>query len=211
MINLEEYFSYNKDYDNIPLIYDDLSKQLKNIHNSGMIVSDLSSKSIIYDEQIHYSNIEKPYHFDVQKRENILSFCKLLLGTYLSYETNFKDFSKVDNEWFINNLEEILDVLGRDSLDSDYFKEVLLNGENTYYCDFLDRKKQADALNNRSNVNGLRKVLKTAASSLYEDDEYQEDVENQKVASIKFLFFPLLIGGSLLITLLIFVLIEISH
>ena len=212
MVDLGDYFSYNSDLSNVSLIFENLSRQLKVIHSHMMVVPKLSSKSISYDDGVQFETMIEPYNFELQKRENIVSFGKLMLGTYLSLGTGFKDFSFVEDEWFANNISDITKAITSDNFYPEYFEQLFLNGSNEYYCDFIDRKRQEEALNNRSNINGFKKVLNTAASSLYEEEESQEEFNDyQKNASISSIFYPLLIGGVLLVTLLIFVFIKINH
>ena len=210
MIDLGEYFSYNDENTDISSIFEELSRQLKIIHSHEMVVPNLSSKSISCDDDYRFVDIDEPYNFELQKKENIRSLAKLMLGTYLSIGNGFKDFSFVDDEWFSKNITDILKSISTDNFYDDYFESVFVDGNNEYYSDFIDRKRQDEDLNHRSNINGFKKVLRTAASSLYEEEEYQEN-DIQKNASINSIFYPLLIGSSLLITLLIVLLIKINH
>ena len=72
------------------------------------------------------------------------------------------------------------------------------NGSNEYYCDYLERVKQNEALGGKGNVRAYKKVLSNAASELYDDPEDDLDLD-KKVASISSLFYPLLIGLSVLV------------
>ena len=212
MMNLGDYFSYNSDDSDISFIFEKIFRQLEDIHNKGMVVSFLTSKSILYDDDFRFSDIIEPYDFELQKRENIKSLAKLMLGTYLSCGTGFKDFSVVNDDWFLSNIGNIINSITADGFYSEYFEELFTKSNYEYYSDFIDRKKQDNALNNKGNVNSFKKVLKTAASSLYSDDnDYQSESDYQKTASINSLFYPLLIGSSLLITLLILLFIKINH
>ena len=84
-----------------------------------------------------------------------------------------------------------------DNFDKEYFYSVFFEGKDDYYSDYLDRKKQSESLQGKSNLQEFRKVLRTAGSSLYEDQEEQEVKE--KNANIQIAFNPLLIGLSLTI------------
>ena len=211
MIDLGEYFSYNDENSNISNVFEELSRQLKIIHSHNMVVPYLNSKTISCEDDFRFTGMDEPYNFELQKRENIRSLAKLMLGTYLSAGTGFKDFSSVDDEWFSDNIEDISKSITADNYYSEYFENIFVNGSEDYYSDFVDKKRQDADLNKKSNLNGFKKVLRNAASNLYEEeDEYQvEDVK--KNASINSIFYPLLIGSLLLITLLISLLIKINH
>lgn len=218
MLNLGEYFSYNKEVSSVSSIFEGLSRQLKEIHNQKMIVPNLSSKSISCDNGFRFINMVEPYNFEVQKRENMVSFAKLFLGTYLSLGTGFKDFSFVSDEWFISSLGDISSSITAEDFYPEYFDNLLTNGSGEYYSDFIDRKRQTSALNSSSNINGYSKVLRTAASSLYggedeyhEDEDYRNDPTTKNTALINRLFYPLVIGGTLLLTLLILMIVKLNH
>ena len=217
MLDLGEYFSYNNDISSVSNVFENLSRHMKEIHNQNMIVPNLSSKTISCDNGFHFISTEESYNFEAQKRENMVSFAKLFIGTYLSLGTGFKDFSFVDDEWFTNNLGDITSTITAEDFYPEYFENLFVNGYNEYYSDFMDRKRQDSALNNRSNVNGYSKVLRTAASSLYSDEEevpegqLKDEQYPKNAASINQLFYPLIIGGTLLITLLILMIVKLNH
>ena len=76
-----------------------------------------------------------------------------------------------------------------------------------YYCDYLDRKRQSDSLQGKSNVVGYKKVLRNAGSILYEDLSDEESNIKEKNANIQTAFNPLLVIASLaIITILLIML-----
>lgn len=215
MDTLKSYFMYENDTSNISDIFNNLSKQLKIIHSHGMVVPNLSSESIVVDEDynLSFDNMEyaEDNDFVSQKRRNIVDLAKIILGAYLSLETGFRDFSTVDDEWFAKNVDGINEAIIAEGFEKDYYIE-LFSGSNEYYSDYLDRMKQMNNLSGSQNVNSYKKVLRTAASSLYEDasEEVPEVVES-KTASISAYFYPILVGLSLLVTVSIAIFIKIYN
>lgn len=212
METFDSYFLYENDSSNLKDIFDNLSKQMKIIHSHGMVIPNLSSKTIGYNENgFSFLNMSKPINFEADKRLNILSLAKLMLGTYLSSTTGFKDFSSIQDSWFIDNINDIVSSITDDDFEGEYFIN-LFNGSNEYFCDYLDRKKQNETLGGRENVSQYKKVLKTAASSLYEDQSYEDDnsidIEN-KTASINVSFYLMLIGCSILVATCVSIFIKI--
>ena len=202
METIKSYFSYNDDYSKISKIYYNLSLSLKDIHNDGKVVSNLSSDTSLVGDKYGYSTVDDPVSYEAEKRKNVVSFSKMMLGTYLSLSTGFTDFSQVPDDFFFNNIEEICDSITADNFYPEYFYGVFKEGKNEYFCDFIERKKQEQALNGRSNVNSYKKVLSNAASSLYYDqseEEFDVDDPNKKQALVHTLFYPMLIVGSLIV------------
>ena len=209
MQTLYDYFCYNDDYYEAERIFLNLSKRLKEIHSNNMIVSNLSSKSIVFDENVDFVSQQEAYNFEVQKRENIIDFAKLMLGAFLSLSTGFRDFSNVSTEWFSENIDDICSSITIDDFPGEYFTNLFSGGNNEYFSDYLVQKEQKESLQGKSNVNSYKKVLSNSASSFYAPS-YDESENNnmfdssQKSALINKLFYPILLGCSLaLIVLLI--------
>lgn len=203
METLKDYFSYENDIDEVSGIFENLSRQLKIIHSKDMYVPNLSSKEIIVDDDVSFENMTFSENIEADKRKNILSLAKIMIGTYLSINTGFKDFSSVDDKWFLDNLDSIFETINVENFDKDYFSSIFLEGNNTYYSEYLDRKRQGEVLQGTSNVQGYRKVLRNAGSSLYQEMDDQIDIR-EKNANLQTNFNPLLIGFSLaVITVLV--------
>ena len=215
METLESYLTYENDFSNIISIFDNLSKQLKIIHDNGMVVSSLSSSTIICDEDNNFSfaYMDRPENLDYGIRNNIVSLAKIMLGTFLSLTTGFRDFSFVDDNWFSSNINEINSAIMNEHYEAEYFSG-LFNGSNEYFCDYLERKRQNQNLSGNEKVSQYRKVLKTAASSLYQEQIYEEeapvDIE-RKSALVSPSFYLILIGCSLLITACLSIFIKIIN
>ncbi|MBR1385280.1 MAG: hypothetical protein IJ568_00455 [Bacilli bacterium] len=203
METLEEYFAYEKDYGNILKIYYNLSKELKTLHENNMIVPIISSKTITYNDGFKFNNEIESLDIERGKRSNIVSLAKLMLGTYLSLSTGFKDFSGVDTEWFSNNLDEICNSIQSEDFPKDYFYELLLQGKDEYFNDYINKIKQNENLGGKSNVNIYKKVLSNSASNFYQEQTASyDDVEIDKPkARLSMIMYPLLVLGTFLITL----------
>ena len=214
METLNQYFAYSDDYSNINNIYINLSRQLKIIHEHSMVVPNLTGESVVYDEDFSFTAMEPSDNFEVDKRQNIVSLGKIMLGAYLSLSTGYRDFSGVDDEWFSSNIDSICSSITSDEFESQYYIDVFSNGSNDYYCDYVDRVKQNESLGAQSNVQGFKKVLKTAASSLYQEQVFDEEDDlsiERKSASLNTIFYPLLIGGFLLLTVTALIIIKIVN
>lgn len=213
METLSQYFLYNNDYSNIKNIFVNLSRQLKIIHEHGMIIPNLNSESIVVDDDFSFSTMEGTDNFSLDQRKNMISFAKIILGTYLSLPNGFKDFSNVNDEWFVNNINDICSSIADENFDSQYFKSIFLEGSNEYYSDYIDRKNQEESLSSKSNIQGYKKVLANAASKLYQEQVFdEEDLSiDQKKASINSIFYPLLVGGILLFTLTLLIIFRIIN
>lgn len=213
METLSQYFLYNNDYANVKNIFVNLSRQLKIIHEHEMIIPNLNSESIVVDDDFSFSKMEESDNFSLDQRRNMVSFAKMILGTYLSLSTGFKDFSNVNDEWFINNIDDICSSITDENFDSQYFKSVFLEGNNDYYSDYVDKKNQEESLSSKSNVQGYKKVLTNAASKLYQEQVFDEDDLDidQKKAAINSIFYPLLLGGALLFTLTLLIIFKIIN
>ncbi len=211
METLKSYFLYEKNTDGVSEIYENLSRQLKAVHARETVVANMNSDEIVLDETPAF-HPEMPFNYPVEKRYNIKALAKMMIGTYLSLGTGFKDFSSVDDSWFIDNLDTIFDTIHEENFDKEYFASVFLEGKDDYYSDYLDRKRQAAALQGKSNEKGFVKELKTAASALYEDLSNQEENTNEKTAAnMQIAFNPLLIGISLAIVSILFIMLALVN
>lgn len=199
METLKDSMQYEHDFDDIPELYEKLFRELKVIHSNNMVVPEINSEEIIFGKSMMFKSIKKPSNFEVEKRNNILSLSKLMIGSYLSLGTGFKDFSSVDNEWFKDNIDNIFSTMNYEDFDKEYFEVVFLEGKNYYYSDYLDRKRQGETLQGNRNVQGYKKVLRTAGSNLYEDLSDEEDIIKEKNANMQTAFNPLLIAASIAI------------
>lgn len=204
METLESYFLYEKSSSNIKNIFENLSRQLKIIHSHGMTVSNISSNSIILNgDNFSFQEMERPMEneFESEKKRNIVTLAKMMIGAYLSVGNGYRDFSQVDDKWFINNIEEINSAIIDEGYDKSYYSQ-LFNGSFEYYSDYLDRMKQNNSISGKENVNKYAKVLRTSSSNLYEDQSDTNDYSDieSKSASISSYFYPILIGVSILLT-----------
>ena len=215
METLNQYFTYENDYTNLNSIFINLSRKLKSVHEDNLIVPELTGDTISYDDDsFSFTYIEETDNVSINKRRNIISLAKIILGAYLSLSTGYKDFSSVNDEWFLDNLEDICSTITSDNFDANYFRELFLEGKDEYYCDYYDRKKQNESLSEKSNIQGYKKVLKTAASSLYQEQVFDEEDDlniDKKTASVSLMFYPLLVGGLITFALFLYIMINLVN
>ncbi len=202
--------SRENDYHNkLSSIFDELSKQMKKVHENYLVfpkstMNNPLSENVIVDENnnFRFQSISKPVNFLEEKRNNILSFAKLIIGTYISLPTGFRDFSGVDNNWFTENLDYILDDPNIDATDKKYFIAVFSNSSNAYYSDFLAKERQSTELSGQNREKGGNAYVKALPGfSGYEEEETVIQSGEQK-ASISHLFFPLVLAGCLIMFLI---------
>lgn len=203
METLKEHFSYERDFDELPELFENLSRQLRIIHSNNMIVPKVNANEIVLGEAMAYHPVRLESDNPNAKRRNLLDFNKIMIGAYLSLGTGFKDFSSVDDSWFLENFDSIFDTIHYDDFDKEYFSSVFFDGKNDYYCDYLDRKRQSESLQGNTNVVGYKKVLRNAGSSLYEELSDEESNIKEKNANLQSAFNPILIIISLLIITII--------
>jgi len=191
-MNLNEYVMYENI--DVSSFFDNISKKLKTIHNNGLIVRNLNCNQIRIDDDLSFENIGESQNFEQEKRENLITLSKIMIGLVLSTGNTFRDFSYVDDDWFIKNFDNIFSVININDFDKEYFNSLYFEGKDMYYCDYLAEKKKQEELAGRENVNSYRKVLRTAASSLYQDMS-EEDISDiqEKSALISTSFNPILL------------------
>lgn len=204
MDTLESYFLYNADGINMSEIFDQLSRSLKDIHNNNQVVDNFNSSSILFDgDNFTFGSVEKTDNLARDKRRNLISLAKLALGGYLTGGNGINSFIEADDNWFIQNIDDICGNITADDFNSDYFYSLFTEGSDEYYCDYLQRKKQNESLGGKGNTNAYKKVLTNAASGIYSAPAYDDNVEEEvstvekKSAQVTPIFYPLLIGMSL--------------
>lgn len=206
METLHTYFLYNKEHPRMNSIFEDLSSQLETIHDKNMVVANLTSEGIIHSDEdsFYFESVVPSDNFEEDKKSNIKDFSKLVLGTFLSLEIGFRDFSKIDDSWMKDNCDDICDSIDSDIFESDYFKNTIVKGKEEYYHDYLNNKKQNEDLSGKGNVQSHKKVLANAASQFYKDMYEDEPIEKEKKsASLSTIFFPLLLGFSIVFLLFV--------
>lgn len=145
-ITLRQYFSYNKSLKNARILLIDLDKQLKYIHMLGFYVQNISSDYIIYDK---HSNIFKfdinklkyigyDYDFDIYCTKNRVEFAKLSIGTFLTIEQGFCDYSSVQTSFFKDNFDLIEEYIPYENDKDYYYREMFINNnKKAYYSDYI--------------------------------------------------------------------------
>lgn len=141
MEKLGEYFLYNKDYNVVNDIFYSLYRQLEIIHENNMFIPNIDASHILVDDGFKFDAMSFSSNIELDKRENIVALTKLFLGTVLSLETGFMDFSNIDTQSLISNLDMVAENMSSDLFPNDYFFSVLHDGNNIYYNDYLDRQR----------------------------------------------------------------------
>lgn len=184
--SLRQYLTYNKDVDSINNIFISLYDQMKYLHQNGFYISELNSDTIFWEEENELKNGQQPeFTFTAISRsknetndfsKNILDLTKLAVGAFISVENGFCDYTKMSTEYIKRYLSDISYYLP----NSDYFENVLQNGNtNEYYSDFL--KKGQNAGKN----NAIVKTKATEYGKMY--SSYDE------AAFIRIVFYPVII------------------
>lgn len=209
METLNQYFAYYDDdeYSHVNEIFSSISREMKKIHEQGMYIPNLSGDSIVCNDDYSFSFTEmaESDNIELDKRKNIIAIGKMLVGAYLSLPLGYNDYSLMPDEFFTKETDNICSSISSDKFNSEYIISLFSEGSNEYYSDYLDRKKQNESLNSSSNVRGFAKVLSNAASSLYQEQVFDEEdlsVEQRK-ASLNVIFYPLLIGCALILTVVL--------
>lgn len=209
METLKDYFSYEMDSSNVDSVFENLSRQMKVIHEHGLVIPTLSCDSISFNNNFSFEAMSKPINFEQEKKENIISLSKIMIGAYISIGSGFRDFSSVDSKWFSDNIDDICSSVAMSDYNTEYLSSLFLSNSNEYYSDFLDKYRQRESLNSRGNVQTYSKVLKNAASEFYQDQSIlppESISEEKKNASINIIFYPLLVGSTLIIALILLLL-----
>ena len=201
METLREHFTYEQvALEEVPEKFKELSETLEEIHSKGAVVKPLNSDTTIYNSK-EFTNISYPSNFELERKANILSLGKLMVGCFVSSGTGFKDFSDIDTDWFRNNTDTIFDCFHYKDFDRDYF-EPLFNGNEEYYSDYIDKKRQAARLKGTAIEQSNARVLAKRNGSIPAIEGREEDYM-EEAARVHMNFNPLIIGLSIAIIAII--------
>lgn len=203
METLKEYFSYNKDYDEMSGVFYDASRKLKEIHGKNKCVDKINAETVgIKDEEVVFVGIVA--FSDSKKEENIRSLSKMIFGAFFTLSSNFMDFSDVNEEWIKEHFYEVQGILRTTSFPSEYLERSLLSGVVEYFHNYQDLER---SLEGNSNSVVLGKVLRKGAYSLSQDSDGLDNIYEKKSAFANIVTYPLVITF-LIILLLLFILIK---
>ena len=73
METLREHFSYEREFDELPELFESLSRQLRIIHNNNMIIPRLNSDEIIMGGAMSYNPVRQENDNPEIKRRNLLA------------------------------------------------------------------------------------------------------------------------------------------
>ncbi len=184
MQSLKDQLTYSE-YDDIPKIFYRVSEKLEEVHLNKKCVSDLSADTIfISEEGISFQGLID--YSDDKKIENIRKLTKLMLGSYISLSSEFRDFSMVSDGWFRENFYEILDSLKMIIIPAEHIERVMISGVVEYFNKYYDFERSlVSASSSKSNEKVL--VLKKAGYNLQPEENsfFKEDLYNKKSAYAK--------------------------
>ena len=77
-------FAYSDDnnIDDVTEVFEAIFRELKIIHSNNMVVHNLDSNKIYFGKSTFFSENDygTSYNFEAEKRENILSLAKIMIG-----------------------------------------------------------------------------------------------------------------------------------
>lgn len=201
MESLRSYFAYNKDYDELPALFYSVSKALKSLHDKRKCVGFLSSDNILLEDGVvDFSDVVD--FQDEKKSENLRSLSKIILGSYVSLSSGYRDFSSVDDEWIKNNFYGIQGMLQMTTLPAEFLERSLLSGVSEYYHNYSDLEKDMGISSSKAITKSLRKASYSLAN-----ESIGENVYERKSAFASTLIYPTIIVA-LIILIIIFILIN---
>ncbi len=178
---LREYFLMHKDISNeaISNIFYQLDSQLKYFHQRNYHIKGINSDTIVHDNgNFIFTSIEKSQDIVSDRHEDIINLSKLAIGTYISIETGFCDYTNLDIDYVKSYFGELKWLIN----DSEYYEDVIMNNDtSTYYVDYVQ------SLNHSTKGNSRQIVKATPQGKLYSYDD-QEDA-----AFVKIMFYPIMI------------------
>ena len=198
MENLGQYFVYNNDPEQARDVFISLDNQLKLIHEKGYTV-DINSSSIIYENGFGFSKFYAGLTEET-RRKNIEDLAKLAVGTYFSIPTGtFSDYTHLPNEYIRDNFDIMESNILKVNPNDDYYREVLVNGNISYYNDYL---KQLKLSNPQGKANESSRVLS------YSTPQGRAMANKDEAAFINLAFYPIIISLFIVISYMIYILVK---
>ena len=178
--------SYNKDVTEIEQIFVSLDRQLKYLHKNGYCVNELNSDSILLEKNkfsshdnysvFMFASIGKIGDKERDVYDNILSLSKLAIGSFISPETGFCDYSQLSTDYIRKYFEEISLFIP----NQNYFSNVIMKGDCTYYSDYIKKLSQENGKNN-----AIQKRKANEYGKMY--------VPEDNAAFIQIVFYPVIL------------------
>ena len=183
---LRQYLTYNKDTNEIEQIFYNLDNQLKYLHRHGVYVSELTSDTILLETSktnskdnqsiFMFSSLAKSNDIDKDAANNIVELSKLAVGAFISVDNGFCDYTNLDN----NYIRKYFDEMAYYIPNSEYFRNVVIDGDTTvYYSDFINSKKSG------GKGNSAQMVKSTPYGKMYVNDD--------ESAFVQIVLYPVLI------------------
>ena len=195
---LRDRLLYDYNPENFPRMFSGLFDELKSLHFQGKYVPWLNINSIAIndDNKAYFVNSVKSDNVSEDSKKNIKALAKIMIGCYMRQGTNLNDLSITEDEWFKKNLNTIFSCIVYEDFDKEYFQSVL-DGNSTYYSDYLREKRQAEQLNGAMSY-GHSKVLSNGKNMLPKDGQ-TTNRQDRIGANMSVAFNPLLIGMTIAI------------
>lgn len=183
---LRQYLTYNKGTSEIEQIFCNLDSQLKYLHSNGYYVSELSSDTILLEQNKNssrdnqpvfmFSMISKSRNIETDASNNIIDLSKLAIGAFISIDNGFCDYTKIDSSYIRKYFDEMAIYIP----NSEYFRGVILEGNTlTYYGDFLQQELSG------GKGNSVQKVKANNYGKMYVNDD--------ESAFVQIVLYPVLI------------------
>jgi len=171
-VSLDEYLDSANDIDKRKIFYF-LSKNLKRLHESFCYVPYLNLKSIRVNNndcsQIQFADINdaRGYEdFERLKNEDIFKLSIISFAAYLP-GYNISGNGLLNSEVIRDNFDNFSYIFH--DQDVEYFKNVIVNNDFSYYSDHIDRLQVSRTSNSNGNYRGL--VYSTPAGRALTDNE----------------------------------------
>lgn len=196
METLGQYFSYNKDPEQIRDAFISLDNQLQLIHERGYSV-EINSSTIVYENGLGFSRFNKGLT-EAERKSNIENLAKLAIGTYFSLPTGtFSDYTHLPNDYIKENFDAFENSILKANENDNYYRSILVDGQVGYYNDYLKKLKKSQPQGKNNNNRVLTySTPKGCAMSKRED-----------AAFIDLAFYPILITLTLIIGYMVYILI----
>lgn len=197
-MDLETYlYRSDEELSDIYGLFLELDKKLESLHESFVVDELDASKIIVTPDEISFNpKYIYPSSDPLLKRDNIKRLAKMTLGAYLTYQSGFRDYSKVDDEYFKINYEDIDPYIYKDVDHDDYYENLFMhNMDNIYHASYIRNQLTGDGLAGNSPSKARVKVLRN--DNYPETGDYRFDYApiSKKSGFISILFYPFMLGA----------------
>ncbi len=214
--NVSEYFSEpgTREPKNVNNVFYLLYQEMEKIHQRRSFVSFVSATdAFIGEDRVFYRDVYRSSNIEIDSEKNLLDLTKMFLGTYMSMGVDFFDFSKQGLDMMVDNYDSIEKSMEAEEFPADYFRSVLIDGENVYFNDYFDKNfgplgvsEQLSEGNSQGMSNS--KVLMQGTTRRFTNPDGSEKSMDEKAtgmaAYINFVFYPVMFFCLAVITYVIY-------